>query len=307
VLDQVNLRHVQYFVTVAEELHFGRAAARLHMSTPPLSQRIRQLERDLGVMLFERSSRRVELTEDGRALLGPAQALLAAANAFERAAAERGHDLIVRLGFSHGSEGPVMSALQSFHTTHPHIAVRADGLTSGRIFEALRLGRLDMGVARAPAPDDDVTTSIPLARVPLDLLAVPLHHPLARRRSVSVDLLEGETLLLVDENDSPTVHRSTVAFFDARGVHPRWLTHSATQTERALDQVAAGLGCAWVNRWQAVAARKRRDLRVVRLAEAMRLDEFIVVHRIDTQPAWFVPLIDTLLVAARAADDKLGR
>ncbi|MFM2070424.1 MAG: hypothetical protein RLZZ623_687, partial [Actinomycetota bacterium] len=294
MLDQVNLRRVQYFVAVAEELHFGRAAARLHMSTPPLSQRIRELERELGITLFQRSSRRVELTDHGRALLAPAQALLMAATAFDRAAAAiRNSGASIRLAFSHGSEGPVMSALRSFHDAHQHVAVRADGLTSGQIFEGLHQGRLDIGIARLPAPSDSGLAVAPLASVALDLLAVPHDHPLAARRSVRLEQLDGETLLLVDENDSPVVHRSTVAFFEARGITPRWVTHSATQTERALDQVAAGIGCAWLNRWQAGAARKRRDVRVLRLTEALRIDEFVIAHRSDAAAEWVVPLIDT--------------
>jgi DNA-binding transcriptional LysR family regulator len=200
-----------------------------------------------------------------------------------------------------------MSALRLFHDAHQHVAVRADGLTSAQIFEGLHRGRLDIGVARVPGTTDSTLIVTPLSGVALDLLAVPRNHSLATRRSVRLEQLDGETLLLVDESDSPVVHRSTIAFFEARGITPRWVTHSATQTERALDQVAAGIGCAWINRWQAEAARRRRDVRVLRLAEPLRIDEFVIVHRRDASAEWVVPLVDTLLVAARDADGKLSR
>src|SRR5688572_29676011 len=102
----VDLRRLRYFVTVAEERHFGRAAARLHVSAPPLSQRIRELEAELGLTLFERSSRSVELTDAGERLLGEARAVLIAVERFEQSAEQlttEGSDLA--FGFCHGSEG----------------------------------------------------------------------------------------------------------------------------------------------------------------------------------------------------------
>jgi DNA-binding transcriptional LysR family regulator len=153
----VDLRRLRYFVAVAEECHFGRAAARLHMSTPPLSQRIRELESELGLTLFARTSRRVELTPAGERLLGEARLVLRAADAFDRMASELAAQLAshaspeladIGLGFCHGSEGGAMIALRRMLDQQPEVGVRPAAMTSLHIFEALRNGRISVGIVR---------------------------------------------------------------------------------------------------------------------------------------------------------------
>ena len=105
----VDLRRLRYFVAVAEERHFGRAAARLHMSTPPLSQRIRELEDELGLTLFERTSRSVELTAAGERLLGEARSVMSSLDRFKQVAdGLTAGALDLGFGFCHGSEGGAM-------------------------------------------------------------------------------------------------------------------------------------------------------------------------------------------------------
>src|SRR3954468_10542980 len=130
----VELRHLRYFVAVAEELHFGRAAERLHISQPPLSQAIRSLEDDLGCELFRRTSRQVELTTAGDALLEPARATLSMAHAAVAAAQEAANDLRGRLRIGvtpvarHGVAPAILSA---FRARHPNVEVQKREELSG--------------------------------------------------------------------------------------------------------------------------------------------------------------------------------
>jgi DNA-binding transcriptional LysR family regulator len=278
----VDLRRLRYFVAVADELHFGRAAARLHISAPPLSQRIGELEAELGLRLFDRTSRRVALTAAGERLLVEARAVLDAADHFEQVALEcaASAHATLAVGYCHGSGLGVFRLIRAFQTLHPDTPVRPDALTSLRSMEALRAGRISVGVVRAPLPDDRTIASQPLARVPMDHLALPNGHPLAAKQVVSAIDLDGEPVLLVDRGDAPTAHDETVAYCRALGVRPAWVHHPATQAERMLDMVAVGSGIGWLNQWQAHRVQ-RDDVTVRPLAPVERFDEFVLVWRAD--------------------------
>src|SRR6266508_3145128 len=142
-MSRVDLQRLRYFVAVAEERHFGRAAARLHITTPPLSQRIRELEQTLGLVLFERTSRRVALTPAGERLLADAREVLRAMDRLATTARELASAPSTwAIGYCHGSERAVMRALGAFREEHPDVVMRADGLTSLRILDGLRSGLL---------------------------------------------------------------------------------------------------------------------------------------------------------------------
>jgi DNA-binding transcriptional LysR family regulator len=281
----MDLRRLTYFVTVAEEQHFGRAAARLHMTTPPLSQRIRELEAELGVQLFERSTRQVHLTPAGSRLLHEARSALRAVDRFTdladslRRAADSTNQPLT-LAYCHGSEHAALTAARTFHDTHPQIAVRPSAFTSLRIFKDLRDGRLTVGVVHPPVPYPDRLASRVLARVPFDHVAIPQNHPLAQQDIVEASDLDGQPVLLVERDDAPTYHDATLAYCDAMDVRPAWVMHPASQVERMLDMVAVGSGIGWLNAWQA--ANVSRDGVVIRpLRPVDRFDEFHLVWRID--------------------------
>src|SRR4051795_4015224 len=145
----MDLRRLTYFVAVAEEQHFGRAAARLHMTAPPLSQRIRELEAELGVQLFERSTRQVHLTPAGSRLLHEARSTLRAADRLTTLAdslrrTADSADRPLTLGYCHGSEYLALDAAATFHDRHPQTSVQPAALTSLRIFKDLRDGRVSV-------------------------------------------------------------------------------------------------------------------------------------------------------------------
>jgi DNA-binding transcriptional LysR family regulator len=279
-VSNVDLRRLRYFVAVAEERHFGRAAQRLHISTPPLSQRIRELETEVGVALFVRTSRSVELTDAGAKLLGEARAVLAAANRFEQMA--RGLTSTVDelgFGFCHGSEGGAMKSLRRFRDEHAEVLVHPAAMTSVNIVDALGQGRLAVGIIRGRVGDPERIVSVPLARVPVDHVVVPLGHRLAGAEHVEAADLENEPVLVVDRADSPLAHDEITGYLAGLGVRPAWVTHGATQIERVFDMVAIGSGIGWLNTWQAERDAGRVDVAIKPLAPVGLWDEFRVAWR----------------------------
>jgi DNA-binding transcriptional LysR family regulator len=290
----VDLRRLRYFVAVAEEQHFGRAAARLHMSTPPLSQRIRELEAELRLRLFERSSRRVALTDAGQRLLIEAQAVLRAADRLSAVAAQLSNaGTSLQLAYCHGSERAAFAAARLFHHRHPDVAVRPNALTSLRIFRDLRAGRLAVGIVHGPVPSTgaDQFATRPLATVPFDHLSIPEGHRLAGRDIVDAAELDGEAVLLVERADAPTYHDATVAYCASVGAQPAWVLHPASQVERVLDMVGVGSGIGWLNAWQA--DQVHHDGVVVRrLQPVTRFDDFRLVWRRDDTSAETAAFLD---------------
>jgi DNA-binding transcriptional LysR family regulator len=292
----VDLRRLRYFVAVAEERHFGRAASRLHLSGPPLSQRIRELERDLGVTLFERTSRKVALTTAGERLLVEARDVLRAAERFEAVAAELAAAPVPRtLAYCHGSEDGMMRTIRAFRAEHPDAAVRLDGLTSLHILEGLRDGRVAVGIVRGPVPDPGRIASVPLARVPVDHVALPPGHRLAAVDVVEAAALDDEPVLVVDRADAPTAHDEIEAYCTAVGARPQWIIHAATQVERVLDLVAIGTGIGWLNSWQVERATARPDVVVRPLHPVALHDEFRVAWRVGDASATTAALVRVVL------------
>jgi DNA-binding transcriptional LysR family regulator len=303
----IDLRRLRYFVAVAEEQHFGRAAARLHLTTPPLSQRIRELEEALGVALFERTSRRVVLTPAGERLLGDARAVIEAMDRFVAAAGElAAAPTTLAIGYCHGSERAVMRAIGSFHGAHPDVVVRADGLTSLRILDGVGAASLAAGIVRGRVVAADRIASLPLARVAVDHVAVPPAHPLAGAAEVAAGDLDGQPVLVVDRADAPTAHDEIEAYCAAAGARPRWITHAPVQVERVLDQVALGTGIGWLNAWQAEAASTRGDIAVRPLVPATLFDEFFVVWRAGAADAPTTALVEALLGACAQPVDAVA-
>ena len=215
-------RVLRYFLAVAQELHFGRAAARLYISQPSLSNQIRNLERTLGTDLFVRTSRRVELTPAGRALLEEAPAALAA---LERAAertrlAGAGVAGTVRLGYApmagYETLGAILAAVE--HDS-PNVTVVATELFSSKIPDRVLAGDLDIGISLLPEPMRGVR-SAPVRTEPLTLL-LGKDHRLADADPVPVARLADETLLMFPRELAPTYYDRVVAACERSGFQPR--------------------------------------------------------------------------------------
>lgn len=238
----MEIRQLRYFVAVAEELHFGRAAARLHISQPPLTVHIKRLEQQLGAPLFDRTSRQVQLTAAGTLLYPRAVAILddveqASADVGLVALGQLGH---VRLGFvSSASYEVVPLALRAMRERHPGIRIDLDPLVTGDQLEALMQGSLDLGVVRdAPLhPGLDFTT----LRQERIVAVIPADHHLATKPVLdAVDLAE-EPLILFPFTSMPGFVAKALEVFREHGSAPQVVQQVINQ-ENVMGLVAAGVG-----------------------------------------------------------------
>jgi DNA-binding transcriptional LysR family regulator len=210
-------RLLRPFVVLAEELHFGRAAQRLHVTQPALSQQIARLERQLGVRLLDRSTHHVQLTDAGRAVLEPAGAAVRAADAVEAAA--RGEAGELSLGFSPGAHYVAQAALAQLARERPALRVRARQDNTGVLVRLVAAGELEIALGFCAEPADGVVSEV--ACEERAVLAVGERHPLAERGSVSLEELRSETFALVDAHDGAGYNAAVVAHCRASGFEPR--------------------------------------------------------------------------------------
>ncbi len=216
----VELRQLTYFVIVAEELSFGRAAERLHIVQPAVSQQIRRLERELGVPLFGRSSRHVRLTTAGERLLPEARAVLAAAgNACQVAAAiAAGADGILRVGTSQGLGERLDHVLQELRMIAPGLQVRLVSAPLAERIGQVRAGELDAAFARCVTTASGVEL-LPVWQDPLTV-ALPATHPLAAQPVIQLPQLSGIPLRLAPRWDNPPFHDLILSACAAAGFEP---------------------------------------------------------------------------------------
>jgi LysR family transcriptional regulator, benzoate and cis,cis-muconate-responsive activator of ben and cat genes len=242
----MELRHLRYFVAVAEELHFGRAAKRLHITQPPLSQQIQLLERELGVKLLIRG-RKVQLTNAGRVLLEEARRTIEVADRAARAAraAGAGEAARLRIGYPAATLVELVpAAFRTFAERFPDVGIEAVAGHTGGLLSALRDDQLDIAVLAMNGHDSETVCSKLLHREPL-VLAVPDNHPLANRAALAMtDLAEQSMILLPRALDPLHEHLPNVVLADT----PATLltVHEAVTLESAYSAVAARLGVAVV-------------------------------------------------------------
>jgi DNA-binding transcriptional LysR family regulator len=221
------LRHLRYFVAVAEELNFSRAADRLHMAQPPLSAAIRQLEGELGVELFTRTSREVKLTDAGRAFLGGARRTLAESDravedAKRAAAGELGR---LRIGYSWSVRFETLPVLgRAFKASHPGVELLAQHMWNAQMVPAFADGTIDLAISLCPeiAADLEVT---PIRKERLIAL-VPKAHPLAAEQAVPLSSLADEEFLLFPREIGPRLYDAFMAIYRRAGFEPRLRTES---------------------------------------------------------------------------------
>ena len=244
----MELRHLRYFVAVAEELHFGRAAARLRVAQPALSQQIKQLEQELGVMLLARTKRRVALTEPGRVFLPEARRTLAqaagAAELARRAAAGEAGRL--RIGYVDSALWGVLPAvLGAYRDAHPMVRLTLLERLPAQQVAGLRAGDLDVCVGPPPPPGTlGVFQTAPVSDDGI-LLALPAAHRLADRETVELADLAEEPWVLVNARTPSRLREMAVAACAAAGFTPR-VAQEARQLDALVALVSAGLGVTFV-------------------------------------------------------------
>jgi len=243
----VEIRQLQAFVAVGEELHFGRAAARLHMAQSPLSQLIRRLEADIGVPLLRRTTRRVELLPAGEVLLERAHAILSATRAAEEDARAAASGELGRLAI--GFTGSMTYALlphlaKVLRARLPRVRLDLQGemLTPAQV-ERLLEGTLDVALLRPPVDHAELVIE-PVGVEPL-VAALPADHPLAAHDTIAVSSLADEPFIMYISSARSVVHDAVVATCADHGFSPL-VAMEVAETSTLVSFVAAGVGVALV-------------------------------------------------------------
>jgi DNA-binding transcriptional LysR family regulator len=218
----VELRHLRYFIAVAEELNFSRAAERMHMAQPPLSAAIRQLERDLGVELFVRTTREVKLTDAGSAFLQGARRTLAdaeraAEDAKRAAAGELGH---IRIAYSWSTRFETLPVLgRAFRASHPDVELLGQEMWNARMPQAFVNGSIDVALSLCP----EIAAELELAPIRKERFVVllPEPHPLSREEAIPLSALADEEFVVFPREIAPRLHDAFMAAYRHGGFEPR--------------------------------------------------------------------------------------
>lgn len=242
----MEFRHLRYFLVLADELHFGRAARRLSISQPPLSLNIQQLEASVGARLFERDSKGVRLTAAGRAFRESATALLAQAEQARLEAREIAAGAVGRLRV--GFVGSMLyrglpQQLKQFEADQPGIHVALTELNSQEQIDALLHGELDVGFIHTGRVPDELSAR--LVHREAFVCCVPAGHPLAGRRTIDLPALRGEPFVLFSRRASPDYYARIFDMCAAEGFYPR-IRHEVRHWLSVVSLVSQGMGVAVV-------------------------------------------------------------
>jgi DNA-binding transcriptional LysR family regulator len=242
-MDQdIELRHLRYFVAVAEELHFGRAAQRLHLAQPPLSQQIRKLEEILGHALFVRTSRSVKLTSAGLVFLERARRTLrnVQEDLEEARSIGRGEVGSLRVGFiSSGMLTALPAMLGRYRRQFPNVQLQLHESYTAMVMQGLIQGTLDAGFLRDGGPSPELHVE-PLFSEPF-VAVLPAHHPLAARNAISAASLRDEPFVFFSPTAGNRAFEKTISLCEEHGFRPR-VVQEAPQWLTILRLVGAGLG-----------------------------------------------------------------
>ncbi|CAA0085508.1 Hca operon transcriptional activator HcaR [Starkeya nomas] len=283
------LSHLRCFVAVAEELHFGRAAARLNLTQPPLSRQIQLLEHTLDVRLLDRTSRSVRLTRAGENFLPEARRLLRLAEGAALAARRTasGEEGSIALGFTAASGYDFLPRLiKRFRAEAPGIDLVLKEMVSTDQFESLTAGRIDVGLVR-PTFNRREFQSLCVVREPL-LLAAPDDHPLAAAPEVRLSDLDRQPMVAYSPYEARYFYDLLATLFASAAITPRYVQH-ISQVHSILGLVKAGIGLALVPR----AARNLGFEGVILRPLALGAPSIVELHAI-WRPTSANPAIDTL-------------
>jgi DNA-binding transcriptional LysR family regulator len=242
----MELRHLRYVVGVAEELNFSRAAERLNISQPPLSQQIRALESELGVTLFNRTKRNVQLTEAGRFFVNEARLILSQAEHAADVAGRMSRGEVGQLRIAFGAPPDVKTFIDILHIfaqRHPDVHLKVRTMSTVQQVQALHDGRIQIGFVRLPI-EDGILASETVTREPL-MLALPKRHRLARLSRVPLSAVANERHIMFSRDASPGFYDLIVAACRNAGLTLN-VSHEVDNFYTARILVAAGLGVAFM-------------------------------------------------------------
>jgi DNA-binding transcriptional LysR family regulator len=290
----IDIRQMRYFVTLAETLHFGRAAERLHISQPPLSRQIAALEKELGVRLFERHSRRATLTHAGRRFLEDARAVLISFDQACRNArlAERGELGELSIGFMMHAAYTVLPGLaRRYMANHPGVRVELREVVPATLADAVLAGRFDAAIMFNPGPIRGLETHT-IYRERL-CLAVHSSHPLADHTVIRAKQLNGEPLIAVPSDVAPKLREAIVAYCRSGGFEPMFRLEVALQ-QTIVNLVAENLGIAMV-------PQSMGQLGIANLVHRKLEKAPTIEHVVAWRPGNLNPALRPFLAEARAA------
>jgi len=304
----IELRHLRYFLAVADELHFGRAAERLGMSQPPLSQQIRQLEELVGARLFTRTNRRVTLTDAGKLFLIEAQDILARVHhAIDLAQrAQRGEVGELRIGFTRSTplSGHIPRAIFAFRQAAPSVQLQLQEMNSLTQIDALLDHRLQVGIVRGNVLPDTLVSKR-LFRDPLVAVLREDHPVLARlskkSRRLRIEWLAQESFVLFGRSAGAGIHDHVITLCRNAGFTPR-VVQDAHEASTIVGLVAAGLGVS-------ILPASCKNIGVtgvayVPLADPAAMSEIHVVHQRDERSPLVARFVRLLLAHVRDAADS---
>jgi len=240
----MELRHLRYFVAVAEELHFTRAAERLGIKQPPLSVQIHQLEREVGSALFRRLTRGVELTDTGALLLTEARRILEQVERAKTAVQSRarGETGSIRVGFAGGTyfQALVGGVIRAYRDQYPGVLLSPQESNTPLLIAALRNSEVDLAFVRPPVSDGEGLAFEPLVEETM-LAVTPASKQYADRRSIPLTALAEETLILFPRSAGPGLYDAVISSCQRAGFSPK-LGQEAPQIPYIVHMVAAGFG-----------------------------------------------------------------
>jgi len=238
----IDLRHLRYFLAVADELHFGHAARRLHMAQPPLSQQIRRLEEEIGCPLFLRSSRSVRQTPAGKALIERARRTLQKVDDDLEAvrSVARGEVGVLKIGFVGSAMlTSLPSILDRYRRLYSRVQIHLNELHTSQLIEALREGAVDAALARDAGAMEDLHAEH--AFVEPFVAVVPRKHPLAVRRTIPISRLRDEPFVWFPRSAGNYAWENAIRLLEQQGFHPN-IVQEAPQWLTVVRLVGAGFG-----------------------------------------------------------------
>lgn len=305
----MDLRQMKYFLALAEELHFGRAATRLHMAQPPLTRQIRGLEDELGTALFLRTSKGVELTAAGQALLDEVPNILALSQRARERTQQAGQGLIGQLDvgiFGSGVLEVIPQLLAAFHRARPEVRIQLHNLTKGEQLQALRERRITIGFNRLVPPEPGIGVQTVLHETLV--VGLPETHPLCGREELTLRDLDGEPMIVYPNAPLPGLAQEVANAFHREGLHLN-VAQAVEDVLTCVALVAGGFG-ACVTTHSATSLRlpgvqyrplRSRYLRGIELSCLYRTD--------DSSPvlAAFLQVVQAFAGSQRQADFAPGR
>jgi DNA-binding transcriptional LysR family regulator len=288
----VELRQIEYFIVVAEELHFGRAAMRLQMTQPPLSQQILQLERELGLKLFERSKRHVELTSAGKVYLQEVRQVLPLLERAKAAALRAQMGMLGRLviGFVGSATFDILPIIvRDFQEQFPNVDLVLREMPTPMQIDAFHRKEIDIGFVRTPVLDP--LLSLLSVQQETCIAVVPKLHPLAQCSSISMGDLSTERFILVEREIWPSWYDDILAKCRNAGFSP-FIGQDVKEIQTVVGLVAAGLGISIVPR--STVNLHARDVAYVSIKGDAPSVEMSIAWRTDNNSPIVKHFIDTL-------------